>query len=66
MTAASSAEAQVRGECVILVGPAAIANNVSDAALEDDLRKALETQRLGDAAREIAQLHGVARKRVYD
>ncbi|MEL7543409.1 MAG: SAM-dependent methyltransferase, partial [Pseudomonadota bacterium] len=56
----------VRGECVILVSPAAVARQVSDGELEADLRKALETQRLGDAAREIAQLHGVARKRVYD
>lgn len=53
-----------KGEFVVLIGPPAAAET-SDAELEARLARALETQSVRDAAREIAAECGVGRNRVY-
>lgn len=53
-----------RGEIVVLVDRAD-SPVVSEADLESDLRAALKTQSVRDAADFVAQLHGLPRRKVY-
>lgn len=56
---------QVKGEIVIVVGPAA-AKDVTDADINAGLDKALQDMSLRDAARAVADDLNVARSRVYE
>lgn len=56
--------AEVRGECVVLVGRGATPE-ASDETIADALRGALQSMRLKDAAVAVAETLGVAKNRVY-
>lgn len=56
--------AEIKGEIVILVGPA-VASPASDEDIARHLAAALETMRLKDAAAAVADALGVAKSRVY-
>jgi len=62
--AAGAAEDPPRGEIVILVDRGHLPT-VSEADLEQDLRAALETQSVRDAADLVARMHGRKRREVY-
>ena len=62
--AAQFADRDVKGEIVILAGPAA-RREATDAEIEASLRAALETMRLKDAAAAVADALGVQKTRVY-
>ena len=62
--ARSLATEDLRGECVLLVGPPA-AVVIDDAAIRAALTSALTTQSVSQAAREVSMALGVARTRVY-
>lgn len=64
--AAAYADADVKGECVILVGPPVEPGDVPDAEIIARLEAALVSQSKRDAVREVSDDLGVARKRVYD
>jgi len=53
-----------RGEIVILVDRGH-SPSVSEADIESDLRRALETQSVRDASDLVAQMHGLPRRKVY-
>jgi len=58
---------RVRGECVIVVGPAdQAASEVADAEIVARLEMVLETVSLRNGARDVAAELGVRRARVYD
>lgn len=63
--AAETARQELRGELVILVGPAE-AEEAGDDAIEARLREALTTMSLRDAAEAVARALGVPRSRAYD
>lgn len=63
--AAAFAAREVKGEVVIVAGPAE-AEPASDDAIAARLAVALETMRLKDAAAAVADALGVAKSRVYD
>lgn len=56
---------EVKGEVVILAGPPEVAE-VSDDAIRNKLRVALDTMSLRDASRAVAEALGVPKARVYD
>lgn len=56
---------EVRGECVILVGPPG-EKSYSDEEITEELQALLETLSLKDAARSLADMTGVNKGRVYD
>lgn len=56
---------EVKGEIVILVGPASAADATDD-EISESLERALETMSLKDAAKAIADALGVAKSRVYE
>lgn len=56
-------ETPPRGEIVLVIGPGA--HVASDAEIETALRKALETQRLKEAARDVAEAYGVSKRDLY-
>jgi 16S rRNA (cytidine1402-2'-O)-methyltransferase len=62
--AAALTEDDTRGECVLLVG-AAIAADVTDATIADELRAALATASINAAVRQVTELLGVSKNRVY-
>lgn len=64
--AADFAEADVKGECVIVVGPPAEPVEVDDDDIVARLVEALQTHSKRDAVRIVSEATGVARKRVYD
>lgn len=55
----------MKGEIVLVVAPAT-ATEVSDADISAQLSAALESHRLKDAAKVVADALGVAKSRVYD
>lgn len=55
---------KLKGEIVVLVDRGRSAT-VSDSDLESDLRQAMETQSVRDAADLVARMHGLARRTVY-
>ena len=57
------AETPPKGEIVLVIG--AGENKVDPAQIEAALRKALETQKLKDAARDVAEIYGVSRRDLY-
>ncbi len=57
------AEATPKGEIVLVIGPGE--TSTDPAEIETALRKAMETQRLKDAAREVAQVYGVSQRDLY-
>jgi 16S rRNA (cytidine1402-2'-O)-methyltransferase len=63
--AAAYADAEPKGEIVILVGPP-LAAEVADTAIEERLHAALSEMSVRDAARTVAEVLGVAKARVYD
>lgn len=60
------ADANPRGEIVIVVGPPSEQDEVTDTAIETALAGLLETMSLRDASRELASHYGISRKRIYD
>lgn len=59
-------ELEIRGEFVLVIGPpAADAQAMSDAALDDLLRKQLETDSVKDAVAHAVELSGRPRRAVY-
>jgi 16S rRNA (cytidine1402-2'-O)-methyltransferase len=64
--AAALANADIKGECVVLVAPATAAPEIDDATLTSHLKQALATSPLSAAVRAVAADHGLPRKRVYD
>ncbi len=54
-----------RGECVILVSGAAPAAALTDAAIDDALREAMQTMRTKEAAAHVAQHSGRGKSDVY-
>ncbi len=62
--AAEMAEREIKGECVVLVGPPPD-RDADDATIVTALEVALATQSVSRAARAVAQALGVARARVY-
>lgn len=63
--AAAAAEAETRGEMVLVVGPP-IAAEASDDEIREALHAALAGMSLRDAAKAVADALGVAKSRVYD
>ena len=63
--AAAFSKRELKGECVILVGPP-VAGEVSDEAIQERLGAALETMSLRDAAKTLADALGVPKARIYD
>jgi len=57
-------DSPVKGEIVLLVGRAEH-EDISEADLEADLRRALETMSVKDAAAEVAEKHGLKKRDVY-
>ena len=58
-------EAPPKGEMVVLIGPPLV-QAVTDDAIADRLEPLLEQMSLSDAARAVAEMLGVARRRAYD
>ena len=54
-----------KGEIVIVVGAAACAERISDAALTEELKAALAALSVKDAAASVAARHGLPRREVY-
>lgn len=52
-----------KGEIVLVIGPGQTTANAEE--IEAALRKALQTQRLKDAARNVAEAYGVSRRDLY-
>lgn len=66
LTSALSSEA-LKGEFVIVVGPPeAAAPEASDAAIAEQLEKALKVESFRDAVRSVAEILQVSRARVYE
>lgn len=57
------AEAPPRGEIVLVIGPGE--RSASPEVIEAALRKALKTQKLKDAARDVAETFGVSKRDLY-
>jgi 16S rRNA (cytidine1402-2'-O)-methyltransferase len=55
----------VKGEIVLIVGPPN-ASEMTDAAIEDELRRALADMSLRDAVRAVADGRGLSKSRVYE
>lgn len=66
LAARFAAEAELKGECVLLIGPATREVDVGDDAVLADLAVALEATPLSAAVKAVAQRRGVSRTRVYD
>jgi len=64
LAAAYAAEADPKGEIVVVVGPPAAAPATAD-DIDAALRAALETASVKDAARDVAEALGAPRKAVY-
>jgi len=65
--AARLCETPVRGECVVMVGPAASAHaDISDELILADLEAALARRSMRDAVHDIATARALPRRRVYD
>ena len=58
-------DSKARGECVILVGGAAVAAAMDDAAIDKALARAMKKLRLKDAVAEVAAGSGRAKSDVY-
>jgi 16S rRNA (cytidine1402-2'-O)-methyltransferase len=63
--AAHYAQAEVKGEIVLVIGPPGEAEAPSEQALDTALREALSTASVKDAAAEVAARFGLRRREVY-
>lgn len=58
-------DAELRGEFVVMVAPATVVEEVSDAVIDEALRAALQQYSLKDAAQVVAEHLALPRKQVY-
>jgi len=63
--AAEFAEGETRGEIVVVVGPPPPREKVGEDALDEEIRAALLTLSVKDAAATVAAKHGLPRRQVY-
>ena len=60
----SVTDSPVKGEIVVLIGRGS-SQTVSDSDVETDLKAALKTMSVKDAADAVSQAHGLARRKIY-
>jgi len=65
LAAAFAAGEPPRGEIVVVVGPPEAREAVNERALDEEIREALQTLSVRDAAAAVAAKHGLPRRKIY-